>query len=450
MHSSFWKLIVLIAAVSAFGLLAAPAADETADDSAPPAKEKGGKAPPDPTAPLGGDKTLPNYQATAAPANIGLTPATQPPTDTQVFGEPRNSVGHPNTLLDKEDIDALKKGLATNAEEKSAFDRLKVNADKKLGEDFGVPIAQKAADGSWMYPGDMPGITKLGDVSQNNATAMTQLGMMYQLTGDEKYGEYAKKMLLAYADGFYHWGHPEGWTPSKYRSAFDGRLTSQFLEDGGTLIEYAYDYDMVASLPSWTLAERAHMRDDLFKNIVAMFIAPEIGKTNYLDSENNRSAICAAGTLMAGYACEDQDLINLALYGRGGTKEAPTGGTLKVHFGETGIFPDGLWIEGAPAYQLGIASDALFDTSETLWHHGIDMYRFRGGLMKRLLDSGIALAYPDDQMTVADLHDSGQLQLAGSNGGLSVPYECGYRRYRDPNYLPIIENKAVTHSLSIG
>ena len=58
---------------------------------------------------------------------------------------------------------------------------------------------------------------------------------------------------------------------------------------------------------------------------------------------------------MAGYASEDPKMINDALYGPGGTKEAPTGGLLKVHFGEC-IEPDGLWIEGAPGYQIGIAS----------------------------------------------------------------------------------------------
>ena len=419
-----------------------------------------------PTAPAPFPQAVANYQVSVSPANIALTPVTQPHDDIQVFGQPRNSVGHPCTLLDKEDVDNLKKALTTNADMKAAFATLKASADERMTKPLNVPGTHQAADGSWIWPGNFPqgespflpgwlpegkaNYYYLWKTNEHNGVDMGNLGMMYQLTGDEKYGEYAKKMLLAYADGFYHWGHPDGWAPTKYRSAFDGRLTSQFLEDGGTLIEYAYDYDMVASLPSWTPAEKAHMRDDLFKNIVAMFTDHHLGKGTYLDGENNRSAICAAGTLMAGYACEDQDMVNLALYGRDGTKEAPTGGTLKVHYGETGIFPDGLWIEGAPGYQLGIASDALFDTCETLWHHGIDMYRFRGGLMKRLLDSGIALAYPDDKMTVADLHDSGQLQLAGNNGGFSVPYECGYRRYRDPNYLPIIENKAVTHSLSVG
>ncbi len=411
-----------------------------------------------------------NHQVSVLPANIAKTPVTEPKDDIQVFGEARNSVGHPCTIVDKEDVDNLKKALTTNAAAKAAFATLKAKVDERMTKPLNVPGTHQAADGSWIWPGDfpkgespfLPGFLKEGEVggyylhktNEANGAAMGNLGMMYQLTGDEKYGEFCKKMLLAYADGFYHWGHVAGWTPGKYRSAFDGRLTSQFLEDGGVLIEYAYAYDMVASLPSWTPAEKAHMRNDLFKNIVGMFIDPAVGKPDYLSLPNNRSAICAAGALMAGYACEDQDMINDGLYGSGGTKEAPTGGTLKVHFGEGGILPDGLWVEGAPAYQLGIASEALFSSAETLWHHGIDMYRFRGGLMKRMLDSGIALAYPNDKMTVANLHDSGSVSLCGDVGWqastYAVPYQLGYRRYHDPSYLPIIENKAVTMSFTSG
>ena len=32
--------------------------------------------------------------------------------------------------------------------------------------------------------------------------------MMYQLTGDEKYGEYCKKMLITYADNYNHYVAP--------------------------------------------------------------------------------------------------------------------------------------------------------------------------------------------------------------------------------------------------
>ena len=72
------------------------------------------------------------------------------------------------------------------------------------------------------------------------------------------------------------------------------------------------------------------------------------------------------------------------------------------------------------------------------------MYRFNGGALKRLLDSALVLAYPDAKMTEPKLHDSqgGALlnDIGWSNNEIGLPFECGYRRYQDPNYLPIIRN----------
>ena len=410
-----------------------------------------------------------NYQVLTLPENIAPTPATEAKPDIKVDGQPRNSTGHPCTLLDKQDVDDLKKAITTNPDAIKAFADLKKSTDARIAQPLDVPVAQKAADGSWMWPGDFPpdvspfngnhpdpavtGNRRLSHTNEGNSTNMADLGMMYQLTGDQKYGEFCKKMLLAYADGYNNYGHPKGWTQKSYRSATDGRLTGQFLEDGFWLCEVGYAYDMIYTLPSWTAQERAHVRDDLLKAVAAEFSDPIIGQPNYLSSDHNRSALCTSGVLIAGYASDDDEMINDALYGKGGTKEAPTGGLLKVHFGEACLLPDGLWIEGAPGYQLGIASCGLFNDAETLWHHGIDMYRFRGGALKRLLDTAPALAYPDDKMLVAALHDSSQFELlddrAWLNNEIGVPYECGYRRYQDPAYIPIIKNANKTLSMTV-
>ena len=46
------------------------------------------------------------------------------------------------------------------------------------------------------------------------------------------------------------------------------------------------------------------------------------------------------------------------------------------------------------------------------------MYRYRGGVLKDLLDSAIALAYPDAKMSIAKLHDSeGAALLNGRDWG---------------------------------
>ena len=75
-----------------------------------------------------------------------------------------------------------------------------------------------------------------------------------------------------------------------------------------------------------------------------------MGTPSYLDQTHNRSVICNAGVLMAGYATDDEKLINYGLYGKGGTREKPVGGVMGIHFGPDCIGSDGLWNEGSPGY----------------------------------------------------------------------------------------------------
>ena len=139
--------------------------------------------------------------------------------------------------------------------------------------------------------------------------------------------------------------------------------------------------------------------------------------------------------------------------GRGGGATNVKGGLIGTHFSSKCILPDGLWLEGAPAYQLGIVSGALFNVAETKWHHGMDLYSFNNAGLKRLLDSPIGLAYPNQKMRIPALHDSGVCSLLDDrewfSTELAVPYELGYRRYLDKRYLTVIRNSHRSLSMTI-
>jgi hypothetical protein len=385
-------------------------------------------------------KTVEGYEAVAVPANIAPTAATQPG-PVQVVGQPRRTEGHPCTLWDKEDIAHYKEMLKTSTVMQEEFAKLKDAMDKRIAQPLGVPEAVQDADGKWKFPGDGAQFKDRAYYREQdaNAGAISDLGTMYALTGDEKYGEFCRRMLVAYAKGYPRYGHPKwrgaDWTERCYRSAFDGRLTGQFLADGGWLIQVARGYDLVYNLPSWTDEERRMVREDLFEGIAATFTADIIGVPSYLDATHNRSAICNAGVLMAGYASDSQKLINLGLYGKGGTKEKPTGGVFGAHFTTQCISTDGLWNEGAMGYQA-MARCALVNDAETLWHHGIDMYRYDNGILKRLFDSPLQFAYPD--LSLPSTHDSARGEVVPTqnwNDDGPHTYEYAYLRYRDPRYL---------------
>ena len=400
-----------------------------------------------------------SYNVLANPNNVATTPQTTPPTiPPTVYLSPTNVIGHPCTLWVQQDINNYLAMLPTNPVLQSAYNSQLSYVNKRLtltsstctysiyggpislpGVSFtpqGVPIAQTGTDGSAIYLGDCT------DVSAYNGGVITQLGMMYVLTGSQQYGEYARQMLLSYANYYSHYGHPAGWTINKYRSALDGRLSYQFLNDAFFLCNIAFGYDLIRNLPTLTSTDQDNIRVNLLEAIAAEFTDPILGTPDYLSQGHNRSAISAAGVLMAGYASDDSKLINEALYGTGGTAQNPTGGITKVHMGSN-ILSDGLWIESSIGYQTSIASCGVFDAAIMMEHHGIDA--FGQYPLKRLLDSAIYMAYPVSNMLVPNVGNTAPTALLSKLNYVSPEigqsYWYGYQYYRDPNYLPIMRNQ---------
>jgi len=163
--------------------------------------------------------------------------------------------------------------------------------------------------------------------------------------------------------------------------------------------------------------------------------------------------IGTCSVLMAGYATDDQELINAALYGVhtaltepnqvgfrqfpppqdwiAGTPETQTHGLLNTFFAPPAI-PGGMWIEGTASYAFYVLG-AYIDSAEVAWHHGLDLYRHNNAIFKNLFDFPILNSYPD--LSTPILNDSQRLTIMGPPASL---YEYAYRRYRDPNYLPLI------------
>jgi hypothetical protein len=366
------------------------------------------------------------YDVKPAPANLVPTDGSLAEGEVEVVGRPRMTQGHPCTLWDKEDIAHYQEMLKTSKELQAQLAGLKKAMDIRMTQPLGVPQPQKGPDGQWLHLIDnkvSPNGLTYGAIHNGLGLDIANLGTVYALTGEEQYAEFCKKLLLAYADAYpnYGIGARPGFNhdPSK---VFDQRLS-----DATWLIQVARGYDLIHDLPSITPAERKHIEDDLVRangrHITENHAAVE--------APTNWSAIDTCAVLTAGYATDDEKLIQIAYYGLQGTEEKPTGGLFERHFTQP-IDVDGMWAEGAMGYQF-MALEALVMDAEELWHHGIDMYRYHHCALKRLFDSPLRFAYPD--LTTPATHDSGRDSIVG---GDSFVYEYAYRRYRDPSYLLIL------------
>ena len=219
-------------------------------------------------------------------------------------------------------------------------------------------------------------------------------------------------------------------------------------------------YDLISSSRSVSAEDRTRIHDELLRPLATEMlypIAPElnIGSTGASDA-NNRAAMAAASVLLVGYATDDDELVNSALYGTrstlpysdrvrrtqfpppkdwtAATADNPSLGLLTVFFAPTAI-PGGMWVEGSPGYAL-YALGSLINAAEAAWRHGLDLYSYDNAIFKHLFDYPIDFAYPD--LTLPGENDSHRESLL--NGVTPTLYEYGYRRYRDPRYLAIINS----------
>jgi hypothetical protein len=122
---------------------------------------------------------------------------------------------------------------------------------------------------------------------------------------------------------------------------------------------------------------------------------------------------------MTGYLAHNDSLIQWSLI------EKDRG--LKYQIVE-GFTPDGDWYENAPSYHF-YALKPIILLAETAKNNGNNTYI---NSIKKFLDAPIQLAMPDMQMP--RFNDSRDLYLPAYNGY----YEYGYARFKNDNYLPII------------
>ncbi len=367
-------------------------------------------------------KDVDAYDVPRLDAAIAPTGGSAVAGDVEVVGRPRQNEGHPCTLWDAEDIARYKRMLQTSDQLRSQYEGLLRAMDERIGQPAGIPQPRQAADGTWEH---LPS-TEVGPIHNALALDIANLGAAYALSGDEKYADFAKTLLVGYTDVYdrYGIGARAGFRhdPSK---VFDQRLG-----DATWLIQVARGYDLIYNLPSITPDQRRHIEDDLIRPAARHILA----NGSMRRSPTNWSAIAMASVLMAGTATDDEALIREGLYG-GGDEDHIKGGAL-YHFGPDCIDADGMWSEGAMGYQF-MALQALVTYAEVAWHHGIDLYRYRDGALKRLFDSPLQYAYPD--LTTPAIHDSGHGSIVGREAYL---YEFAYRRYRDGRYLPILDQAA--------
>jgi hypothetical protein len=351
---------------------------------------------------------------------------------------PRLTSGHPCTLWDNQDVAAYRASLTTNASLKAALKQLQSWGDNRIAEPLDVPAHELGANDSWAFPAFKRGYQDasgnwnwqwdFNGTLQQRSQDISNLGELYALTGDEKYAVFARQMLLALADAY---GYGKGSTipdPNGYDHfqayGFDGG------DDGMFLAKACNGYDLIYNLPSLSAEDRTHIERDLIRPL-----AEHLKKSTFMYTSHGRwGMVCLYGVFVAGVTLNDQELIDLALYGPGGTKDNLTGGFMDCF--KPACLRDGVvWGADTKLEEQMAAACVLTTVAEVMWHRGVNLYDYQDDAMKKSYDAALESAG----------NSTALLALPGVDA-----YAYVFHHYQEPRYLPVVNELKPGFTLAIG
>jgi hypothetical protein len=351
---------------------------------------------------------------------------------------PRAGKEHPRLLLTPADVAELRRIVASgNPRIKPAYDALIANANAACTNPIDFPDP-KGPQGQMKDRGD-----EVAQRQSKTSRSVETLGMAYQLTGDRKYADRAREILLGYADRYLQYPLHRGVHASDM-----SRVMAQRLSEAMWLIPQIIGADciwetlseedrtaiadklirpacwVILSLEQQTFAQAQAARDKAIPGWRETGPKPSARRS----AVGNWSAFYNAAFTLAGFLLDDPELSDEGIFG---VRQMIL----------DGITPDGLWNEGAIGYQF-FAMQAFMLSTEAAAHQGVDLYGFAECRLKQLFDSPMRYAFPDS--TMPGIHDSGGVNLFSWS---SMVYDFAYLRYGDNRYAAIINNPGVPRQL---
>ncbi|SIN82376.1 Alginate lyase [Parasphingorhabdus marina DSM 22363] len=270
------------------------------------------------------------------------------------------------------------------------------------------------------FPKD-PGGGYTHEQHKQNFKVIYQGGQLYKLTGEQKYADYVRDVLLAYAKLYPKLGDH----PARKNSQSSGRLFWQVLNDAMWLVDSIQGYEAIRS--SLSAADRKNIDDNLFRK-AAEFLST--GSAVTFSKIHNHATWATAGVGMTGYVLGDPELVNIALLGL--DKSGQTG---FLRQSELLFSPDGYYTEGPYYQRFALKPFVVFagaieknDPSRKIFDH-------RDGILLKALRTTIQLTYAGRFFPFNDAIRDKSLKTDELYHGVAVAYS----KTRDPGLLSIAE-----------
>lgn len=285
------------------------------------------------------------------------------------------SQSHPRLLLGEEHIAEIRAQLGQVPLFDASLAQAKSEVDAAIAKGILVPVPKDMAGG---YTHEQ---------HKQNWFILQKAGAIFRITEEEKYAQYVREVLLAYAAQYPTLPiHPTD------RSYATGKIFWQCLNDANWLVYVSQAYDCIYDwLPA---AERSVLEKDLFRPF-ADFLS--VGNSQFYDRIHNHSTWGNAAVGMIGIVMDDKELIQRALYGlketeQSGDKYDNDGGLIRL-LGqkESGFLaqidhafsPDGYYTEGPYYQRYAIFPFMIFARSMATNLPKEDIFSYRDSLLIR-------------------------------------------------------------------
>jgi hypothetical protein len=276
---------------------------------------------------------------------------------------PMLSVGqHPATFFTKAEAAELKKGIAKYPLLTQSYNEIKNQVDEWLNKDVDVPVPKDPAGGY------------THEKHKANYTLMFNSGILYNITGDNRYAMFVKNILLKYAVL-----NPTLKKHPQATSSSPGHIFWQALNDANWLVYTGMAYDMVYNALS--SAERKTIEDGAFKPEVDYFTKD---LKNWFNLIHNHGVWACAGVGIVGIATNNKDYIDMALYGS--EKNSRSGFIAQMD----GLFsPDGYYTEGPYYVRYAILPYYLFANALDHARPELKIFEHRNRILQKALLAGL-------------------------------------------------------------
>jgi hypothetical protein len=256
---------------------------------------------------------------------------------------------------------------------------------------------------------------------KRNYKAIYEGGQLYRITGEQKYADYVREILLVYADLYPTLAEH----PARKNSQSSGRIFWQVLNDAMWMVDSIRGYEAIRG--SLSEADRKNIDDNLFRK-AAEFLST--GSAVTFSKIHNHATWATAGVGVTGYVLGDKELVDIALLGL--DKSGETG---FLRQSELLFSPNGYYTEGPYYQRFALKPFVVFagviennDPSRKIFEH-------RDGILLKALRTTIQLTYDGYFFPFNDAIKDKSLQTDELYHGVAI----AYRKTRDPGLLSIAQ-----------